>query len=88
MEMALTDFAKSTGVNQDRIREYIAAGLLPSHQNQAASDWRFTDSDQYWLDMVECFRDNGTSLDDLKELMPLCQAAKVEADSANTPSLI
>ncbi|WP_051907275.1 helix-turn-helix domain-containing protein [Secundilactobacillus oryzae] len=82
MEMTLTDFAKSTGVTEDRIREYVHAGLLPSHQDQPESAWQFGDSDQYWLDMIACFHDNGTSLDDLKALMLPCQTAKNEASQS------
>jgi len=43
--------------------------LLPCKDANA----QFSSDDQYWLDMVNCFLENGSSVEDLKDLMPLCE---------------
>ncbi|KRK46890.1 MerR family transcriptional regulator [Secundilactobacillus kimchicus] len=71
--MTLEQLAAKSGVLAEKIATYTAAGLLPTKDASAG----FSDKDLYWLDMVNCFMENGSSVDDLKDLMPLCEAAQL-----------
>ena len=68
-EMTLEQLAARSGVAADKIVTYTEAGLLPCKDAHAT----FSADDQYWLDMVNCFLENGSSVEDLKDLMPLCE---------------
>ncbi len=68
-EMTLEQLAAQSGVAADKIVAYTKAGLLPCKDAHA----NFSADDQYWLDMVNCFLENGSSVEDLKDLMPLCE---------------
>ncbi|WP_345369774.1 MerR family transcriptional regulator [Lactiplantibacillus plajomi] len=68
-EMTLEQLAARSGVAADKIITYTEAGLLPCKDAHAT----FSADDQYWLDMVNCFLENGSSVEDLKDLMPLCE---------------
>ncbi|WP_338207955.1 helix-turn-helix domain-containing protein [Lactiplantibacillus paraxiangfangensis] len=67
--MTLEQLAAQSGVAADKIVTYTQAGLLPCKDTHAV----FSEDDQYWLDMVNCFLENGSSVEDLKDLMPLCE---------------
>ncbi|WP_047999152.1 MerR family transcriptional regulator [Lactiplantibacillus herbarum] len=67
--MTLEQLAAQSGVTADKIVAYTKAGLLPCKDANA----QFSSDDQYWLDMVNCFLENGSSVEDLKDLMPLCE---------------
>ncbi|WP_137641631.1 helix-turn-helix domain-containing protein [Lactiplantibacillus modestisalitolerans] len=67
--MTLEQLAARSGVAADKIVAYTEAGLLPCKDVHA----HFSADDQYWLDMVNCFLENGSSVEDLKDLMPLCE---------------
>ncbi|MTV82870.1 MerR family transcriptional regulator [Secundilactobacillus folii] len=67
--MTLGEIATRSGLTAERITTITRAGLLPC-KNEAAA---YSDKDLYWLDMVNCFIENGSSVEDLKTLMPLCE---------------
>lgn len=69
MKMNLTELAKAANVDAGRIDEYVKHGLLGADHSAT----EFDDSDLYWIDMIQCFQDNGTSLDDLSGLLPRCR---------------
>lgn len=55
MKMNLTELARSAQVDETRVEEYVKNGLLGSNH----STTEFDDSDLYWIDMIQCFQDNG-----------------------------
>ncbi|NLS61207.1 helix-turn-helix domain-containing protein [Lactiplantibacillus plantarum] len=67
--MTLEQLAAHSGVAADKIVAYTNAGLLPCKDVNA----HFSADDEYWLDMVNCFLENGSSVEELKDLMPLCE---------------
>lgn len=79
MEMNLTELAQTTNVDASRIQEYVAMGLLGADHSATT----FDDSDMYWIDMIQCFQDNGTSLEDLSGLMPRCRKAQTRLTQVN-----
>lgn len=72
MKMNLTELALSAHMDKGRVEEYVKNGLLGAEH----STTEFDDSDLYWIDMIQCFQDNGTSLSDLSGLMPRCRQAQ------------
>jgi len=79
MKMNLTELAASAGVDASRIEEYAKNGLLGENH----STTEFDDSDLYWIDMIQCFQDNGTSLDDLSGLLPRCRKGQTALTQVN-----
>ena len=71
--MTLDELATRSGIASAKIKQYLAAGLLPCKLTQS----EFSSEDQYWLDMVNCFVENGSTMDDLKDLMPLCEESRL-----------
>ena len=71
--MTLEQLATKSGVAVDKIVEITSAGLLPTKNSQ--SDYEA--ADLYWLDMVNCFLENGSSVEDLRSLLPLCEGVRV-----------
>ncbi|GEO74053.1 hypothetical protein FD30_GL000719 [Levilactobacillus namurensis DSM 19117] len=74
MKMNLTELAQSAHVDKQRVEEYVKNGLLGTDHSAT----EFDDSDLYWIDMIQCFQDNGTSLSDLSGLMPRCRQAQAK----------
>jgi len=72
MKMNLTELAELAHVDEARVADYVDNGLLGSDH----STTEFDESDLYWIDMIQCFQDNGTSLSDLSGLMPRCRQAQ------------
>lgn len=68
--MTLGEISARSGITSEQITTFTRAGLLPC-KNETDT---YSDKDLYWLDMVNCFIENGSSLEDLKTLMPLCEA--------------
>ncbi|MDT6981094.1 MerR family transcriptional regulator [Levilactobacillus zymae] len=79
MKMNLTELAHSAHVDESRVEEYVKNGLLGSNHSTV----EFDDSDLYWIDMIQCFQENGTSLSDLSGLMPRCRQAQSKMTQLN-----
>ncbi len=71
MKWTLEEFAEKVNISPEQIREYVTAGLLPT-KVAGDSELLFDDSDSYWLDMIQCFVGNGTSVDELKHVIKHC----------------
>ncbi|WP_461243136.1 MerR family transcriptional regulator [Secundilactobacillus muriivasis] len=67
--MTLEQLAKRAGLATETVAAYTQAGLLPCKDPTQL----FSDQDLYWLDMVDCFVENGSSADELKDLMAICE---------------
>lgn len=68
--MTLEEIAVKAEIMPEKVAAFTRAGLLPCKDETS----QYSDKDLYWLDMVNCFVENGSSMDDLKTLMPLCEA--------------
>lgn len=79
MKMNLTEMAASAHVDASRIEDYVKNGLLGKEH----STTEFDDSDLYWIDMIQCFQENGTSLDDLSGLLPRCRKGQTQLTQVN-----
>lgn len=67
--MTLGELAAKSGIAAEQIATFTRAGLLPCKDTASL----YSDNDLYWLDMVNCFVENGSSVAELKNLMPLCE---------------
>lgn len=72
MKWTLEEFATKCNVSIAEVEKYVAAGLLPTNGNQGA-EMAFDDSDNYWMGVIQCFVGNGTSIDELKQLIGHCK---------------
>ncbi|MFC6274328.1 MerR family transcriptional regulator [Levilactobacillus tangyuanensis] len=79
MKMNLTELSAVAHVDANRVEEYVNNGLL----GEEHSTTEFDDSDLYWIDMIQCFQDNGTSLADLSGLLPRCRRGQSQLTQAN-----
>ena len=71
MELTLTESARQVNGTPDVIANYIQQGLVPSKQ-QLTSTTTLNDRDIYWLDLVHCFIENGSSISEVKKLIEHC----------------
>lgn len=71
MKLTLNETAAKFNVSPAEIATYIQNGLVPGRTDSASvSD--FDETDMYWVDMVHCFIENGSSIDDIKQLIKHC----------------
>lgn len=68
MKLTLNETAAKFNVSPDVIDDYIKNGLVPS-KPQVTVGTEFDDTDMYWMEMVNCFIENGSSLEDVKQLI-------------------
>lgn len=71
MKFTLNEMAAKFNVTPKEIDAYIQNGLVPSRP-AAAAVTDFDETDMYWMDMVHCFIENGSSIDDVKRLIKHC----------------
>lgn len=72
MKLTLNETAAKFNVRPDVIEDFINNGLIPS-KPQVAVGTEFDDTDMYWMEMVNCFIENGSSLEDVQQLIKRCK---------------
>ncbi|APR07842.1 hypothetical protein FAM21834_01658 [Lentilactobacillus parabuchneri] len=72
MKLTLNETAAKFDVAPAVIDDYIKNGLVPSRA-QTADDIAFDETDMYWVEMAHCFIENGSSVEDVKELIKRCK---------------
>lgn len=68
--MTLREIATQSGIASEQITAFTRAGLLPCKDETGI----YSERDLYWLDVANCFFENGSSVEELKTLLPLCEA--------------
>ncbi|GAA3194642.1 MerR family transcriptional regulator [Lentilactobacillus kefiri] len=72
MKLTLNETAAKFNVSPTEIDAYVQNGLVPSRTvGTIVAD--FDETDMYWVDMVHCFIENGSSIDDVKQLIKHCK---------------
>lgn len=71
MKLTLVESAQRINSRPDVICDYINNGLVPS-QPQLAADPLLDETDMYWLDLVHCFIQNGSSIEEVRQLIKRC----------------
>ncbi len=72
MELTLAESARQFNVTPDVIEDYISQGLVPN-KTECTAKTTLDDRDMYWVDMVHCFIENGSSIQDVKKLIERCE---------------
>lgn len=58
--------AEKIGISAHTLRFYDKEGLLPNVGRDEHSNRRFTDNDLQWLSLLQCLKNTGMSLKDIK----------------------
>ena len=64
--------AEKMGISAYTLRYYDNLGLLPFVDKSASGTRMFKDSDFEWLAIIECLKQTGMSLKDIKQYIDLC----------------
>lgn len=77
MAYTIGEAAKIMNVSVPTLRYYDKEGLLPLVQRTESGIRRFNDNDIKWLNMIECLKNTGMQLKDIKIFFEWC----IEGDS-------
>lgn len=69
---SVTEAAKRSGLSAHTLRYYDDLGLFPFLQRSAGAKRLFSDADMQWVQLIECLRNSGLSLTDVKTYVQLC----------------
>ena len=73
MSYSIKQVSERTGLSAYTLRYYDREGLLPPIARSAGHMRRFTDADLEWLDLMNCLKRSGMSLQQIKAFMQLRQ---------------
>ncbi|GHP14628.1 hypothetical protein YK48G_20530 [Lentilactobacillus fungorum] len=71
MKFTLNESAQKINCQPGVIADYINHGLIPT-KSQFEPEPMLDDTDMYWLDLVHCFIQNGSSIEEVKQLIKHC----------------
>lgn len=74
MRYTIGQVAKKLGLTTHTLRYYDKEGLLPFVKKGSSGARVFGDDDIDWLLILECLKETGMQLKDIKRYMDLCQA--------------
>lgn len=66
MSYTTAQAAQKMGISAHTLRFYDKEGLLPNVGRDEHGNRRFTDSDLQWLSLLQCLKNTGMSLKDIK----------------------
>ena len=72
MKMTIGEVAKELGVTAHTLRFYDKSGLLPFVDKSASGVRIFKESDFEWLAVIECLKQTGMQLKDIKQYIDWC----------------
>ena len=71
MIYTIGEMAKKLGVSASTLRYYDKEGLLPFMEHPKGRIRVFTDKDYQWLHIIECLKQTGMSLKDIREFLQM-----------------
>lgn len=71
MIYTIGEIAKKLGVSASTLRYYDKEGLLPFMEHPKGRIRVFTDKDYQWLHIIECLKQTGMSLKDIREFLQM-----------------
>jgi DNA-binding transcriptional MerR regulator len=77
MGLTISETAEKVGLTAHTLRYYDKEGLLPFVEKSPSGARIFKDSDFEWLGIIECLKQTGMSLKDIKQYIDWC----IEGDS-------
>jgi len=72
MGYSISKAAEKTGLSTFTLRYYEKEGLLPFVERTPSGTRCFKDSDFEWLAMIQCLKNTGMSIKDIKEFVGWC----------------
>lgn len=78
MTYTIGDIAQKIGLTPSTLRYYDKEGLLPFVDRTESGIRRFKDSDMEWLSIIECLKNTGMSIKEIKAFIDWC----MEGDSS------
>ncbi len=70
---AIGEAARLSGFSIDTLRYYERAGLLPEVARDRSGRRRYTAIDLGWLSLIQCLRDTGMPINEIKRFVALTQ---------------
>lgn len=71
MVYTIRDAARHIGIAASTLRYYDKEGLLPFVQRSSGGIRMFTDADMEWLQLIECLKETGMSIKQIKRFIDL-----------------
>lgn len=68
----MREAAKLAGMNYETLRFYCKEGLVPNVERDKNNYRIFTDDNIVWLKSLQCFKQSGMGIKELKDFMELC----------------
>lgn len=69
---SVTQAAKMSGLSAHTLRYYDDLGLFPFLQRTEGEKRLFSDADMQWVQLIECLRNTGMSIAEVKHYVELC----------------
>lgn len=69
---SVTEAAKISGLSAHTLRYYDDLGLFPFLQRTRGEKRLFSDADMQWIQLIECLRNTGMPISEVKNYVELC----------------
>lgn len=69
---SVTEAAKMTGLSAHTLRYYDDLGLFPFLHRTQGDKRLFSDADMKWVQLIECLRNTGMPISEVKHYVELC----------------
>lgn len=69
---SVTEAAKISGLSAHTLRYYDDLGLFPFLQRTQGDKRLFSDADMQWVQLIECLRNTGMPISEVKNYVELC----------------
>lgn len=80
MTYTIGDIAQKIGLTPSTLRYYDKEGLLPFVDRTESGIRRFKDSDMEWFSIIECLKNTGMSIKEIKTFIDWCMEGDVSLD--------
>ena len=80
MTYTIGDIAQKIGLTPSTLRYYEKEGLLPFVDRTESGIRRFKDSDMEWFSIIECLKNTGMSIKEIKTFIDWCMEGDVSLD--------
>ena len=80
MTYSIGDIAQKIGLTPSTLRYYDKEGLLPFVDRTETGIRRFKDSDMEWFSIIECLKNTGMSIKEIKTFIDWCMEGDTSLD--------
>ncbi|QAA31970.1 MerR family transcriptional regulator [Clostridium manihotivorum] len=72
MSYTIKQVAERTNLSDHTLRYYDREGLMPLLKRSASGIRNYSENDICWIELINCLKNSGMSLGEIKEFMNLC----------------